>query len=202
MNRLQLRKFSRNCCVHLFNLPELGYSTATSYRKFSSLSATTRRFPFQATNSFPNDQATPRLRTARLRPFRAQATNSLSTPFDVLVRLPVGSTNTAGLDPSIEKRLIGTAGDSGVQDRLQNEERSPHTSPKRGEKQRQNKGHKADGKIPLVSGEAVSKWRQPTKTTRSTRTNNNKQEQFPTTKPPNNKHPDTNPQHGKNFLNG
>ena len=126
-----LKKFSRNCCVLFFNLPELGYSTATSYRKFSSLSATTRRFPFQATNSFPNDQATPRLRTARLRPFRAQATNSLSTPFDVLVRLPVGSTNTAGLDLSIEKRLIGTAGDSGVQDRLQNEERSPHTSPTR-----------------------------------------------------------------------
>ena len=117
-----LKKSSRNCCVLLFNLPELGYSTATTSRKSLLL---TCHEPLSTSKQTTN---------GLFILHRTQATISLSTS-TTLPPLPVGATNIAGLDLTIGKRLIGTAGDSGVQDRLQNEERSPHTSPARGEKQ-------------------------------------------------------------------
>ena len=103
-----------------------------------------------------------------------QATSSPSTS-STLLPLPVGTTNTAGLDLTIGKRLIGTAGDSGVQDRLQNEERFPHTSTARGEQQQQTSNNNNN-----------PEQQQQSRTTTTTPNNNNNPEQQQT---PNNNNP-------------
>ena len=116
-----------------------------------------------------------------------QATSSLSTSF-TLLPLPVGTTNTAGLDLTIGKRLIGTAGDSGVQDRLQNEERSP-TRPPKGErktttnpKPENNNKPQARKQQQTLSHNNKTKPKQQQHNKPRT-TTNPEQQQTPTTKP-------------------
>ena len=108
-----------------------------------------------------------------------QATKSLSTS-STLLPLLVGTTNTAGLDLTIGKRLIGTAGDSGVQDRLQNEERSPHTSPARGENDNKPQARKT------TTNPKPEKQQQ-------TPSHNNKTKPRQQQQTPNNNNPTTNP---------
>ena len=111
--------------------------------------------------------------------------------------LPVGSFQHAGLDLTIGKRLIGTAGDSGVQDRLQNEERSP-TRPPKGE------GKTTTNPKPENNNKPQARKQQQTlshnnKTKPKQQQHNNKprttttRQQTPNNKTPNNNNPRENP---------
>ena len=187
----RLKKFSRNCCVLFFNLPELGYTTASLLRKLSSLAATNHHLPRNRLRTvciffkhrlrtacqppipydlYPLDcpTFTQEQTTNSLYIHRTQATNSLSTPRRALRHLPVGTTNTAGLDLTIGKRFEGTADDCGTRTDCRTKNGPPLPQP--GNNNNNN----------------PKQQQKPRTTTTTPNNNNNPQQQTPTTNPNNN----------------